>query len=168
MTRHNDTQSGFPYPRLPNGKLQLILLTLACLVPLHLTAAEVWTWTDENGVVHYGEVPPENIKATLLGEDQVSIPTLSGNDPASGTPAEGEKSYAQQRREDIAKEKKDRRTSQAEIQEHCDFHRKRLAEVEPVRRVIYTNDEGEAVRMDDNERLALVDESKAFLEEYCR
>jgi hypothetical protein len=40
--------------------------------------------------------------------------------------------------------------------------------MEPARRVFYTDDQGESVRMDDDQRMALIDESKAFLAKNCR
>jgi hypothetical protein len=39
--------------------------------------------------------------------------------------------------------------------------------MEPARRVFYTNEQGESVRMDDDERMALIEESRAFLAENC-
>lgn len=40
-----------------------LLGILACQSAL---AAKVYTWTDSKGVVHYGERPPKDVKATLV------------------------------------------------------------------------------------------------------
>jgi hypothetical protein len=47
------------------------------------------------------------------------------------------------------------------------MHRQRLEQLEPARRVFYTDETGESVRMDDDQRLALIEESRAFLDENC-
>jgi len=42
-----------------------------------------------------------------------------------------------------------------------------VAELEPHRRVFFTNEEGETERMDDVERTNRVAEAKAFIEKNC-
>ncbi|MFB3079539.1 MAG: hypothetical protein ACE1Y4_16190, partial [Lysobacterales bacterium] len=71
------------------------------------------------------------------------------------------------RREKIAKNRKERREAQATMDRLCVDHRERLASIEPRRRVTYTDESGERVRMDDDKRIALVEESKDFLTENC-
>ena len=46
-------------------------------------------------------------------------------------------------------------------------NRVRLERVEPNRRIFYTDESGENVRMDDDKRIALVEESKDFLTKNC-
>jgi len=76
-------------------------------------------------------------------------------------------SIADAKREEIAKNRKERREKQAEMDRMCTQHRVRLASVEPNRRVFYTDESGENVRMDDDKRIALVEESKDFLAKNC-
>ena len=76
-------------------------------------------------------------------------------------------SIADAKREEIAKNRKERREKQAEMDRMCAQHRVRLASVEPNRRVFYTDESGENVRMDDDKRIALVEESKDFLTKNC-
>ena len=57
---------------------------------------------------------------------------------------------------------------QASIAELCEFHRKHLADMEPARRVYYTNQEGQRVRMDDDERVMLIEESNQYVSENCQ
>ena len=80
---------------------------------------------------------------------------------------EAVQSRAQERRDKMAREREERRENQAVTDQMCKLHRDRLARVEPARRVMYTNDEGELIRMDDDERMALVDESREFISKNC-
>ena len=76
-------------------------------------------------------------------------------------------SIADAKREEIANRRKQKREKQAEMDHLCAQHRTRLAGVEPNRRVFYKDESGETVRMDDDKRIALVEESKDFLAKNC-
>lgn len=147
-------------------------------------ATEVYTWTDEHGVVHYSDAPPNQAESEKINVQGMYRPGTSGAYPTSGesaqsgtasgeavpavaSPAEAPKSVAEQRREEIATNSRERREAREQIDRLCDLHRKRLEQVEPARRVFYTNEAGESVRMDDDQRMALVDESRAFIQENC-
>ena len=49
----------------------------------------------------------------------------------------------------------------------CAFYEDRLARVEPARRVVMTDENGEMVRLDDDQRMALVEESRDFIQKNC-
>jgi len=49
----------------------------------------------------------------------------------------------------------------------CQKHRKRLTQMEPARRVFYTNEQGESVRMDDDLRMDLIEEDRSYINENC-
>jgi len=142
-------------------------------------ATDVYTWTDENGIVHYSDAPPDAAETEKINIDDAYRPGTAGVDPSSpyseqSAPEGGDAaavdptpSYAQQRREQLASERQERREAKAQIDQMCTRHRQRLAQVEPARRVFYTNEEGESVRMDDSERIGLVEESKEFIAKNC-
>jgi hypothetical protein len=154
----------------------LLLLALAWTGPA--TAAEIYTWTDENGIVHYSDSPRASGEMKALEVEEIyrpgstdayatpADPTPSESAPAAGAES-GSASAAQQRRDQIAKERAERRAKQAETDKLCARHRQRLEQMEPARRVLYTDEQGETVRMDDDQRIAMIDESKAFLRENC-
>jgi hypothetical protein len=140
------------------------------------SATEVYTWKDENGVVHYSDSPRASGQMEALEVEEIYRPgsTDAYAAPADSTasvPAAGTEpdtaSAAQQRREEIAKGRTERRAEQAETEQLCARHRQRLEQMEPARRVMYTDEQGESVRMDDDQRMALIDESKAFLRKNC-
>jgi hypothetical protein len=67
----------------------------------------------------------------------------------------------------MSKEREERREAQAEADRMCALHRQRLEQMEPARRVFYTDEAGESVRMDDDRRMGLIEESKEFIAKNC-
>lgn len=168
----------------------VVLLTctmalLASAVNLSVIAAEVYSWTDENGNLHYGDRPPEGKNAQVISIREAPLLSPTESDPAAGDSqadavsdaeigddSDGQEagptqSVADARREKIAKARKERREAQAEMDSICASHRQRLARVEPNRRVFIEDESGQTVRMDDDKRIALVEESRDFIAENC-
>lgn len=142
-----------------------------------LGAAEVYTWTDENGVLHFSDKPRTDGQSETIEAEEAYRPGTADVYSQPAEPAEAEAadaaavapvSAAAERREELDRERKQRREAQAELDRLCAQHRQRLEQVEPSRRVFYTDASGETVRLDDEERVKLVEESKAFLAENCQ
>jgi hypothetical protein len=152
----------------------ITLLLLAVFSSANSQGKEIYTWTDENGVVHFVDTPPSNPNAV---EVEVDAPPPA-SDPVSYTSpelkatesefAESAASYAEQKRAELAEARKLSAEEQAEKTQMCKTAREKLAEYEPSRRVYYTNEQGETVRMDDGERVSLVEEYKAQVAKYCQ
>jgi hypothetical protein len=165
------------------SSLTIIVTLVMGLVNIPASASEVYSWTDENGVVNYSDRPPQGQQAQTIDVPEAYLPGTSDAHSPSDTPVveatdpvdDAEpgveradvKTAAQERREEISKNRKERREAQAEIDRLCQQHSQRLAQVEPYRRVYYTDDNGETIRLDDNQRLALADMSRAYLAENC-
>ncbi|MDH3787048.1 MAG: DUF4124 domain-containing protein [Xanthomonadales bacterium] len=147
-------------------------LVIICASVTETHATEVFTWKGQDGVVHYSDMPPENVDSRLIRVDGVykagtTVPEpatqADGNDAGTDT-----RSVAQQRREKIAEDREARREAREEAERLCARHQQRLEQMEPARRVFYTDDTGESVRMDDDQRMALISESKEFIAKNCR
>jgi hypothetical protein len=157
--------------------LLLGLLGSAWIAPAFGT--EVYSWTDENGVVHFSDSPDPSRDMEILEVEEIYSPGTTGAYPSPDqadtplaadspdAPGEAPVSPAQQKREEMARDRAERQASQAQTDQLCALHRQRLEQMEPARRVFYTNEQGESVRMDDDERMALIEESRAFLAENC-
>jgi len=161
-----------------------IVAGLVCASNVAASATEVYTWTDENGVLHFSDSPPDDGDSKKISVEGAYRPGTTGAypDPAetgnSAEPAQstgesdGEtedmQSLAQQKRDQLAEQREERREAQEENDRLCGRHSQRLTQMEPARRVFYTNEKGESVRMDDAERVGMVEESKAFLEKNCQ
>jgi hypothetical protein len=164
-------------PGLLPGLLAGILGLAALFAGAPLAATEMYTWTDENGVRHYSDKPRTNGPMETVETPEAYRPGSAdaypapaepeaGSEAAEGAP-EAPQSAAAARREQLAQQREERREAQAETERLCAQHRQRLEQMEPSRRVFYTDDAGETVRMDDEQRVALVEESRAFVEKNC-
>jgi hypothetical protein len=159
---------------------RIMLCALALTACPAVTAAEVYTWTDENGVVHFSDAPPESGESARLEVEEIYRPgSVEAQPTPSDAPAEAAEhggepeaepplTAAQQRREQILRDRAERQEEATETERLCGLHRQRLEQMEPARRVFYTDESGESVRMDDDRRMALIDESKQFLADNCR
>jgi hypothetical protein len=172
MKKQHDKMDCRRHAVCPRALLLVLVMTLAGSAG----ATEVYTWTDENGVVHYSDSPRASGQMEALeveeiyrpgSSDAYALPADSAASPPSAGAEPDTASVAQQRREEIAKGRAERRAEQAETEQLCARHRQRLEQMEPARRVMYTDEQGETVRMDDDQRMALIDESKAFLRKNC-
>ena len=163
--------------------LTVILFLSAGIVSAQALATEIYSWTDKDGIVHFGDKPPEGQQAEYINVPEAYRPgttdayppaetqEVDSSDPdASVIPGEEAPvplTAAQARRDKMAKDREERRETQAEIDLMCQKHRQRLTQVEPARRVFYTNEQGESVRMDDDVRINLVEESRAYISKNC-
>ena len=143
-------------------------------------ATEVYTWTDKDGIVHYSDAPLNDGESQKIEVEGAYPPGTTDAYPSSEEPTastsvssqapdgESPQSAAQQRREQIAENREERREAKAENDKLCAKHRQRLTQMEPGRRrVFYTNEKGESVRMDDDQRMGLIEEDKEFIAKNC-
>ena len=184
-----------------NKSILLFLLAAGVSAVLGWTSAqatELYTWTDQNGVVHYVDTPPDNPNAVPIDAPEAYRPGTAdaypqdnsaeqtdGSEPAAATaPTEngaqndgvsdeegaqdGGVSYADQKRKQMAEKRETRHKEQAERDQNCARAREQLAILEPSRRVFFTNDQGETERMDDVQRVRKVEEAKAQIAKYCK
>lgn len=155
-----------------------IAVAVACLVlggsiGSGVAATEIYTWTDENGVVHFSSTEPMSQPSETI-EIEIGRGGVSYSQPVAASALEDENAgeeaaptAAQQKRQEIAEARMQQKEEQAAIAELCGYHRQQLAEMEPARRVYYTNEQGERVRMNDDERVALIAESRKYVAENC-
>jgi hypothetical protein len=164
----------------PSG-IQLFLAALAAFCWLNSSwAQEVYTWTDQDGVTHFSDVPPETGNSQQMQIEQAYRPGSTSAYPSADATPEGAsdgideildespQTVADQRREQIAQAREKRREEEAIAAQLCPKYRQRLEQMEPARRVFYTNEQGEQVRMDDDERVAMIEEAKEYIAKNCR
>lgn len=145
----------------------LILFALCCVFSagLYAQGAQMYKWTDENGVVHFSETPRDDGKPAQVSEiPDNTVPTSGIED--STLPATS--NTAQQRRDDLAAKREEAKEAAREMETYCATSRKIVEDLEPHRRVLYKNEAGETVRMDDEDRVRRVAEAKKFLAENCK
>ena len=172
-----------------NKSIRLFLLAaglMTALSTIYAQGKQIYTWTDENGVVHYVDTPPDRADAVSMDAPEAyrpgsadaypqadSVDTIDADSPGNegvsdaDSAANEEVSYADQKREQMAQAREQRRKEQAERKQNCAQASERLAALEPARRVFSTNAQGEPERMDDEERMRLIAEAKALVAKNC-
>lgn len=152
------------------------LALLAAALVAHAQGKQIYTWTDENGVVHYVDTPPDNPNAVRVDAPEAYRPgsvdtpateVASGEVPAEAVEGEEPASYADQKRQEMAARSAERRAQQAERDAKCSQARQQLQTIEPHRRVYFTNEDGEVERLDDEVRVQRVEDLKALIAENC-
>ncbi len=158
-----------------------VMALMAGTISESVAAREVYNWTDKNGIANYSDTPPDKQEAQVVefrethldssrgtgsipGESQ---PGTDTGDNANGKEAGPPLSAADARREKITADRTQRRETRAEIERMCAQHRQRLARIEPHRRVYYRDKNGKTVRMDDNQRISRIKESKKYIAKNC-
>ncbi|MBT8047991.1 MAG: DUF4124 domain-containing protein [Xanthomonadales bacterium] len=125
---------------------------------------KMYSWTDENGTVHFSDSRPEGQQAT-----EQAIP--ASDQPASASPysnADTGPSMAEQKRQQIAQKHQDAKANQAINDAQCAAWKSEVERLEPNRRVFTTNDQGETERMDDVKRTDRVAELKGLIAKNCK
>lgn len=150
------------------------ILFFAVLTSALGQSQSLYTWTDEKGVVHYTDTPPDNPKAVEIPATEAYRPGSTGAYPqADAAVSEDEKnpaaveSYADDQRKQLAEAQKENKAKQAERARICKQARDQLETIEPSRRVFFTNDQGQTERLDDEQRVTMVAQAKALIAENC-
>lgn len=164
----------------------LLLLALVTALP---AAAEIFSWKDKDGKMHYSDIPPSQGEVnTLRGAaprpepQSVTVPgepVVDGAQPAPGsanpaatkpkTLAERELEFRQRRAaeaEDLAKAEKETAEA-AERQRACERARNQLTALSSGQRVSRFNAAGERIVLDDSGRAAEIENTQKQVEQFC-
>ena len=120
------------------------------------------------------EAVPVSVKPNTVQSVQPTNRQQAADPNAAGTGDEAvagegapELSYAEQRRQDRAKRKKDNREEARKLEANCEIMRRQKAFVEPSPRVLVDDGQGGTRRLYDDERQEMLNEANAFLAENC-
>lgn len=135
--------------------LRLIgLLLMSVSISQTVLAEKVYTWTDSKGVVHFGERPPKDVKATL-------VKTRTGHsDP---TPAQTAAAQAKPAAETAAA------NQQASLKdpERCAQAKENLAILNSVARIKTTNADGVAVYLTEEDKAKQRETTQLVVNQAC-
>ncbi len=151
--------------RITTILVTILIATSVLMATDAMAEDEIYRWVDENGVVHFGDRTEGRADV-----EKIDLKADSDISPSSSAPAStdtSQPSYAQQRRDERAKTRKAAAEKEKGLAEGCAHHRQLVSQLEPSTRVMVRYEDGTVVRMDDNERLKSLAESKAFIAENC-
>lgn len=168
-------------------KVRIVAALVACALPA-LACAQIYTWKDASGRVHYADNPPGGVEAKpLRGKAEPTPPSpqpdTSGSAPAASASAppaakasgpkgweERDRDFRQRQKEQAeadAKAKKEQE-SKAEKERYCADLRRNLAMLERGGRIGKANEKGESIPMSDSQMQAEINNSKAKLAKDCK
>jgi hypothetical protein len=154
---------------------RIIITILGCLAlgaALGAHAQSIYRWVDADGVVHYGGNPPKGVEATLVTTARDSgglgMPDAPQADaPATDVDPQSDLSYAEQRRRERAEQREAQMQARAERERNCAVMRQQRDALEPSTRVLVNDENGNPVRMADEDRLASLEQAKTYLAANC-
>ncbi len=144
----------------------IFLLILACVWAT--ASAQVYTWRDASGKVHYSDTPPPGVDAKKMRAG-----TQPGATPASGAPgrsvAEQDMEFRKRQTEadkSRAKAEQERKDSE-ESKRNCADAKKQLAALESGQRMSRFNESGEAIPLDDEMRAQETEKARKSVQSWC-
>lgn len=145
-------------------RVSAVLLAAGLMTPAMAQERKMYSWTDENGTVHFSETRPDgqDVSEQVIPRDAGPQPGANPDANVDPTP-----SYARKKREEIARKSEQARADKATKSAKCAAWQAEADRLEPNRRVFYTNEQGETERMDDVERTNRVAELKSHIAENC-
>ncbi|NML27566.1 DUF4124 domain-containing protein [Zoogloea dura] len=150
---------------------KLLALLLICAVPM-ASAQSIYSWKDASGRVHYSDNPPPDAQTRKLREAPIAParPAVQGQAAPQETYVEKEQAFRKRRAEAAEAEEKARRDEVQEQnrQQMCTNLRQQLAGLESGQRIARFADNGEPVFMEDNERAAEVEKTRASIDKNCK
>ncbi len=138
-------------------------LLLSLLMMVSANAAS-YKWLDENGNVVYSQQPPEEGPYETIKTTTPSS-TSSRSTPAPSSSFTSEVQKDTEERELDSKVQQEAAKSEQLRAENCKAAKHNLETYTVYRRI--KNDQGEIVRLDDNERAKRIQEAKDAIKEFC-
>ena len=144
----------------------LILLVMTCL--WSIASAQVYTWRDASGKVHYSDTPPPGVDAKKMG---------IGSQPATPSSAAPGRSTAEQDME-FRKRKAESEKAQAKAEQerkdaeeskrNCDAARLQLRALESGQRMSRLDASGTPIPLDDEMRAEEIEKARKAVQAWCK
>jgi len=145
-------------------------LLFACALSLCGAAlAQQYKWVDKDGKVRYGDTPPPGVKATPLRPPPASAPAPAAKPGAKAplTPEQAFQKRQQEGREQQDKAAKERAEADTK-RSNCDSAQAALRQLQSGERIARTNQAGERVFIEDDQRAKETERAQRAVSEWCR
>jgi hypothetical protein len=147
-----------------------LILVVVVLFSSQLAAEKIYKWVDENGQIHYAAQKPagqeaETVKLRKAPKAAPKAETEATNpapDAADDSTAEVDAEAEAAAKARLAAADKINNKKQ------CDLARKNYAALNASVRVSRTNEQGETVRMTDDERVKAMQAAQQGIKKYCQ
>jgi hypothetical protein len=145
--------------------MKTILLAFCALAFSAGTFAQQYKWTDKDGRVRYGDVPPPGVKPIPLKPPPA--PASAGKAPGYAKQDEAFRKRQQAQREAEQKVEKERADAQSR-RVNCEQAQASLRQLESGQRVSSINAQGERVYMEDEQRAQATERARKAAAEWCK
>jgi hypothetical protein len=151
-----------------NRYLTLTCVLLALASGIHAASKDtIYKWVDDNGEVHYTQVPPQNREYETL--KQASAPADDPDRIRSGLKEQVDAmDKAQEERKEEVKDAEQWSNIQKRRRENCEIAKKNLANLHQGGNKAFMTPDGEVIRLTDDERQRRIDEANKQIEENCQ
>lgn len=129
-------------------------------------AGTVYKWTDDDGSTHYGQLPPSGVEATPI-ETPGSQDSRTGDEARAETGDDDAADVTAELDAESAEPSEAAGTSRQQIEQACEAYQENLAVLQdPAVRRIQVGDD-EVVVLDEEERQRRIEETEAFIADWC-
>ena len=145
-------------------------LMLVCVMGFAVVAlAQQYKWVDKDGKVRYGDTPPPGVKATPLKPPPGPAPAPAAAKKDAEKPLSPEAAFRKRQQErQEAEQKAARAGSDDETKRvNCEQSKTALRTLQSGQRVATTNEAGERVYIDDQQRDREIDRVQRAVREWC-
>lgn len=145
---------------------RVLLCVIVCL-STGIALAQVYTWRDASGKVHYSDTPPPGADAKQM---RGGVPVGGDNSAQRRALSEQEKDFRKRRAEaEEKKSKTDKEMAEAEVRKKdCERAKAQLQALESGQRMTRFNEKGETVFIDDAERGQETERTRKLVEQLCK
>ncbi|MBS0288516.1 MAG: DUF4124 domain-containing protein [Proteobacteria bacterium] len=143
-----------------------IMVMISCCFTISQALAAIYQWRDENGQVHFSQLPPTDTTATEIS------PSIAPSSSAAQEKIKIDKLIkSQQEAEEKAKTDQEKTLEQEKTDKlravNCDRAKKHLEEMEGWVRIRLEDASGRVTQLTPEQRQAEIDKTKAAVQEYC-
>jgi hypothetical protein len=143
------------------------LIILTVLIACGATAAEVYKWTDANGVVHYSDAP--NNQAAKIVEIPTAPVTTTNTSPAEQPPTATSTPSTSLNTTSTAEEQKQAIAMQKQNEAYCEQAKANLSLLQETGRRVYTvTPKGEYIYFNDEQRATEVKKTQEQIKMFCQ
>lgn len=145
----------------------LLTAAAACFVTGMAGATEIYKWVDEDGNVHYGDVPEGKAAEALAIDSRPSNPDRVEAQRESVAKLQENLAERAQARDEAAAERAEARAEAEKRAQQCEQARERLRVAMEAQRLYKEDESGERVWYDDEDYDRIRNEARELVEERC-
>ncbi len=144
-------------------KLKVSAVALLLIVAGGAVQAEIYKWTDKQGVQHYSEQPPASSKYETIKPSYAPAATPPAAQPKDQPQSDAKKADLER----ALQEQKYKEEAARVRQQNCETVQQRLADLESSPRITIKDTDGTLKRLSDDEREVKITDAQELIKKYC-